>query len=55
MTKEEKERDNFINAIQVLEHRIKKLEAAMAGQSKVLKEQGTYITHMRKLGKKTKL
>jgi hypothetical protein len=36
-----------------LEERIRKLEAEISGQVKLLRDHGTYITHLRKKNKKT--
>jgi len=53
MQKESKnENEMLIQKLRMLEERIKRLESAVTGQSKLIREQSVYITHLRKKTKK---
>lgn len=54
MAKEDVEYDMMIRRMAMLEERVKKLESQVNGQNKLIKEQGTYITHLRKKNKQSK-
>jgi len=49
-----KDIDTIIQKMMALEQRVKRLEATVISQSKIMREQNTYITHLRKEKKKTK-
>jgi archaellum component FlaC len=54
MPKEDsKEIEILMRRMASLEERIRKLEAEIGGQTKLLRDHGTYITHLRKKTKKT--